>query len=125
MRVSSFAAGCVVLAVAASAFAAGERLTIKTGEDLVTVCSTDSASPYYIEASSFCHGFANGAYQFYAAWAAREPERQFLCFKEPYPARDALIREMVAWAKANPQYLKESGVDLMFRFLAQRVPCAK
>lgn len=125
MRVSSFAAACAAFAVAASASAAGERLTIRTGQDLVTVCSTDAASPYYVEASSFCNGFANGAYQFYAAWTEKEPERGFLCFKEPYPTREALIGEMVAWAKANPQYLKDSGVDLMFRFLAQRVPCAK
>lgn len=125
MRLSNFAAACATLAVASSALAAGEQLVIKTGEDLVTVCGADPTSPYYIEASSFCNGFANGAYQFYAAWTEKEPDRQFLCFKEPYPKREALIREMVVWAKANPQYLKDSGVDLMFRFLAQRVPCSK
>ena len=91
--------------------------------DIVTLCSTDPASPDYPTAISFCHGFAVGAYQFYSQTAAVSRRGHFVCLPDPPPSRSQAISQFVEWARSHPDTMSAPPVDSMFRYLGERYPC--
>ncbi|HEY1983582.1 MAG TPA: Rap1a/Tai family immunity protein [Xanthobacteraceae bacterium] len=102
-----------------------DNFQAKTTADMVTLCSTDPSAPDYAMAISFCHGFAVGAYQYYAAIAAGDPTARFVCMPNPPPPRSQAIADFVAWARTRNDVMSKAPVDSMFRFLGERYPCPK
>jgi hypothetical protein len=133
MRLQGFILGlsCAVLACALSPGRAAGQATnpdnfhVRTTEDLVTLCSAAPTDPNYVAAIHFCHGFGTGAYQYYEAIAARDPSARFVCPPDPPPTRSEAIAGFVAWARANPQFMKDRPVDSVFRYLSTTYPCPK
>ncbi|MBK8907368.1 MAG: hypothetical protein IPM60_05550 [Rhodospirillales bacterium] len=118
------ALGMMLLTLDAEA-ASPENFTVDTAEDLVALCSADPSNPNYVAAIHFCHGFGSGGYHYYKIEALANPEREFVCFKEPFPTRTAVIENFVKWAKKHPQYMENEAMDVLFRYLAETYPCAK
>jgi hypothetical protein len=98
---------------------------MQTTQDLVDVCSVKPGDPHYEGALGFCHGFEEGAVQYYLEVAAGSPEEAFVCLPEPRPSRADVMQWFLAWARENPQYAKERPVDGFFRFLAATWPCRR
>ncbi|MGE0649286.1 MAG: Rap1a/Tai family immunity protein [Alphaproteobacteria bacterium] len=119
------AAGLIAPIGTASAATAPGNFRVNTTEDLVSLCATEPASPHYVAAIHFCHGFASGAYRYYEALATASPEHRYVCPTDPPPSRDQAIAGFVAWARSHPQSLGEPPVESLFRFLAESYPCAK
>jgi Ssp1 endopeptidase immunity protein Rap1a len=101
-----------------------DNFRVTSTGDLVALCSAEPTAPEYTAAIHFCHGFASGAYQYYQMVAAAIPPARFVCTPEPPPSRSDAIAGFVEWARRNPSATSEKPVDSMFRYLAQRYPCA-
>ena len=101
-----------------------DNFRVNSTGDLVALCSADPAAPNYPAAIHFCHGFASGAYQYHQMVMAAVPEVRFACAPEPAPSRSEVLAGFVEWARRNPQYTADKPVDTLFRYLAERYPCA-
>jgi hypothetical protein len=104
--------------------AVADNFRVNSTGDLVALCSSDPAAPNYTAAIHFCHGFASGAYQYHQMVMAAVPEVRFACAPEPAPSRSEVLAGFVEWARRNPQYTADKPVDSLFRYLAERYPCA-
>ena len=116
----------VVTLAAGPASAAGiENFSVRTAADLVALCSADPASDTYTAAIHFCQGFGVGAYQYYLAQTGEDPSSQYVCLPNPPPTRNEAMAAFVAWANAHPEYMDNSPVDAIFRYLGETYPCKR
>lgn len=102
-----------------------EHFRVRSTADLVQICSTPANDPMFAAATSFCQGFAVGAYQYYRASVSGPEGRPFVCLPDPPPSRTEGLQMFVAWARQNPQYMEEPAVEALFRWLATTWPCRK
>ncbi len=100
-----------------------DEYKVRNAGDLVSLCSRDPSAEDYVAAMNFCHGFAVGSYAYYRGVASADPDLKIVCIKEPYPERNKVIADFVAWSKTNPSFMKDSAVDTFFRFMAGAFPC--
>ncbi|MBK8175144.1 MAG: hypothetical protein IPK66_07730 [Rhodospirillales bacterium] len=102
-----------------------ENFQVKTVSDLVDLCDASPTSEHYVAAVNFCQGFAIGAYQYYLAAAAADPDSQFICIPDPPPTRNTAIAAFVAWVKSHSEYMSHPPVDVLFRYLGEAYPCTR
>jgi hypothetical protein len=96
---------------------------LRNGQDLVILCTVPAGDPLYPNAMGFCHGYLVGAFHYYDS---TEPaSNRFVCAPTPTPTRAEVMDGFVAWAKAHPQYMNDRPADTLFRYLAEKYPCAK
>lgn len=122
---SFVASACALAAIAVPARAAvtEANFQMRTGADLVAVCSPAQGDPLATAAINFCHGFAIGAYQALASMQAALPHPLF-CVPSPPPTRNQTMADLVTWARTNPSAMSEHPADTVLDFLTQRFPCA-
>ena len=94
-----------------------------TTEQIVNLCTADPGEPLYQQSVNFCHGYLVGAYKYYEAAHSGPNAPKFVCLPDPQPSRNEAIQMFMEWAKAHPQYMKESPVETEFRFLMEKWPC--
>jgi hypothetical protein len=100
-----------------------DSFQLKTGADLVELCSVPDEDLLRPNALGMCHGFLEGAYQYYEA---TEPaSNRFICAPNPPPTRAKVMGGFVIWARAHPQYLEEGAVNTLFRYLDKAYPCSQ
>ena len=115
----------IVLGLAARADAVTEdSFKLRTGADLVALCSTPADDPLYGAAIHMCHGFGAGTYQTIQAMTRHDKLEPFFCPPDPPIARNQAFAMFVEWAKANLQYSGDPPAELIGRFLIQKFPCA-
>lgn len=102
-----------------------ENFTLRSGADVVALCSTPTADPLYTAAIHLCQGFGAGVYQTILALTTRAELEPMLCPPNPPPSRNQEIEKFLAWAKQNSQHLTEAPVDVVGRFLVEQFPCPK
>ena len=100
-----------------------EDFKVPTTEDFLDLCTVPADDPYYVASIHFVQGYLVGAYHYYAAEAAGPNGDKFVCLPNKLPTRNEVIDMFVKWAKAHPQYMKETPVETIFRFLAEKWPC--
>ena len=125
---SSFAlllvAAAATLGVAAPAAAVtADDFLLRSGTDLVALCSAPAGDPLYTAAIHMCHGFGAGTYQTMQAMTRHEKLKPVVCPPTPPPARNDVVSKFLGWAKANPQRLSEPPVEVLARFLLTEYPC--
>src|SRR5262245_54747612 len=96
---------------------------LRSGADLVALCSAPPSDPLYTAAIHMCHGFGAGSYQTIQAVTRHERMQPIVCPPQPQPTRNEAVARFVEWAKRNPQHLNEPPVDLLARFLVTEFPC--
>lgn len=96
------------------------NLTARTANDLADLCGANPKEPGSDAKINFCHGFAQGAVD---VELRRAGEKKPFCFPSPPPSRAATMNEFVNWVRSMPEHRKESALDGLFQFLAQRFPC--
>jgi hypothetical protein len=113
-----------VFAIALPAVAVDQdSFQLATGADLAKVCMASADHALQPNALGLCHGFLEGAYQFYDA---TEPtSRRSVCSPNPAPTRTAVMQGFVTWADSHPQYLQEGAVHTLFRYLDETYPCSQ
>lgn len=72
-----------------------------------------------------CEIYGQAVYDTYLVTRNPKSAPEFICVKQPAPARKEIIQEYVNWAEANAKYAKEPAADTILRFLAGRFPCGK
>jgi hypothetical protein len=112
-----------LLASGAAVATDSSTFQLRDANDLVRACSVPADHPLHANATGFCHGVLTGAYRYYEATVAAD--KRFVCAPSPQPTRTAVMNGFVAWAKANPRYMKDGPVDALFRYLAETYPCRK
>jgi Rap1a immunity proteins len=116
----------VMLALAAPAAAVTEeQFRLRSGADLVAVCSTPTEDPLYVAAVHFCHGFGAGTFQTIQAMTTHEKLEPVLCPPNPLPTRNEGIRRFLDWAKSHQDEAQEPAVHYLGRFLLAQWPCPK
>jgi Rap1a immunity proteins len=116
--------GCLVPGLAGAAVT-DEDFVLATTQNLVNLCSVSASDPRAKEAIQMCEGYMLGAYHYYLATNSGKNDMRLVCMPNPPPSRNDAVAMFVAWAKANPQYMKEAPVDSEFRFLGEKWPCKK
>src|SRR5262249_7933187 len=111
-------------AASTSAITADE-FRLRSGADLVALCSTPAADPLYTAAVHMCHGFGAGTYQTIVAMSRHEGNSPVICPPNPPPTRNETVGRFVDWAKKNPQRMTEPAVEVVARFLVTEFPCAR
>jgi hypothetical protein len=109
--------------VAPAAAITEDEFRLRSGADLVALCSTPTSDPLYVAAVHMCHGFGAGTYQTLQALTRNDKLQPLVCPPDPPPSRNAVVGRFVEWAKANPQYLTDPPADLVGRFLITEYPC--
>ena len=99
------------------------RFQIRNAADLVAVCSAGADDPAQASALGLCHGILVGAFSYYLSVVPSA--NRFVCAPNPTPTRAKVMSDFVAWAGANPKYMKDPAIDTLFRYLAEAYPCKK
>ena len=107
----------------AGAAVTDEDFVLATTRNLVNLCSVSADDPRAKEAIQMCEGYMLGAYHYYLATNSGKNDMGLVCMPNPTPSRNDAVAMFVAWAKANPQYMKEAPVDSEFRFMSAKWPC--
>jgi hypothetical protein len=94
-----------------------------TARDFISLCTATPDDPLYHQAINFCHGYFEGAYQYYEAMTSGPKGIKFVCVPDPLPSRNDAIDRFIKWAESNPQHMDERPVEAEFRFLMQTWPC--
>jgi hypothetical protein len=102
-----------------------EAFHLRTGADLVALCSAPPEDRLHAAAVHMCHGYGAGAYQAVMALTSHEKMKPIVCPPNPRPSRNAAVRRFLEWAKANPQYQSEPAIEFLGRFLVTEYPCPK
>ena len=114
----------IVFLVPGLAGAVSEKdFEVQTTQNIINLCTVAPDDPLYQQAINFCHGYLEGAYHYYEAVSSGPKGIKFVCPPDPRPSRNEAIGMFIEWAKAHPQYLKETPVETEFRFLMEKWPC--
>jgi hypothetical protein len=122
MRIAVLTASAV-LATSVVQAAPPDYYKAHTTAELVAVCSAPTSQADYATAIAFCHGVLAGAYGFYVS--ATPVAERFFCAPDPAPKRSQVANGFVAWAKKNPQFMKDGAIDTLFRYAAEAYPCKR
>lgn len=97
---------------------------VRDNADLVALCSVLPADPNYTAAINFCHGVVMGIVRYDDALEESPDYTPQYCFAEGLTPNQ-LVAAYVNYAKAHPEYGKESVGDAVLKFLTDTYPCAK
>ncbi len=115
----------VLLALPALAVAGGvteEDFKVQTTQNLMNLLTASRDDPLHQQAIHFAHGYLVGAFHYYVAESSGPKGTKLISLPNPPPSRNQAIQMFVDWAKAHPQYMKESPVETEFRFLIETWP---
>ena len=118
-----------LLVVLVSGFAAPasavtpDAFSLRSGVDIVVLCSTPASDPLFTAAIHMCHGFGAGTYRTIMAMSGQGRLQPVICPPDPSPSRNEVVRGFVQWANDNSRYLAEPAVDVLARFFITQFPC--
>jgi hypothetical protein len=101
------------------------NFTLKTTEDLYTVCSTPSNDPLRAEAINFCEGYLLGVVTYHDAISNRKNLKRLICYP-PNASRNEGIQAFIDWAASHQQdrkFMNDPPVIGAVRGLAAKWPC--
>lgn len=102
-----------------------DTFQLRNAQDLADLCAVPDDNPMVEAARGFCYGFLSGAGEYHRATHQGKRDKPLICVPEPKPSRAEAAQGFVDWAKANPQYMKETAIDALFRFAMAKYPCPK
>lgn len=104
-----------------------DNFRLRTGGDLIALCSVAPEDPLQSASIHMCHGFGIGTYQTLVAISSSEKVDAFICPPDPPVTRNEAVANFLAWAKLpqNASYLNDSPAALIGRYLLTTYPCAK
>jgi hypothetical protein len=97
---------------------------MKTGQDLVDLCSLAREHPLHDKAVAFCYGYASGAMSFYGAISKSPKVPRIIC-SDKIISRAEMVQVFLDWAKLNPALLTEPPIDSLVRSAVAKWPCPK
>lgn len=121
------AALVVVLGAATPLLAAvtDDNFKLRTGTDLVALCSAEANDPLRAPALQMCQGFGLGTYQTIEVLTARGKLRPIFCPSTPGPTRNEAVAGFLSWARAHADLLSNQAVEVVARYFIDTYPCPK
>lgn len=113
----------IVPSLATAAPLTEQDFYIKNAQGLVDLCAAPESDPLQDAAEHFCHGFVTGAWQYHEAMANGPEGKRLVCPVDPIPTRNEVVAGFTAWAAANPRYMTEPAIDVLYRYLISKWPC--
>ena len=101
------------------------NFTLRTTQDLYTVCSTANSDPLRAQAINFCEGYLLGVVSYGDAIADNKHLRRLVCYP-PTATRDEGIQAFIGWAASHQQdqdLMNAPPVLGALRGLASKWPC--
>jgi hypothetical protein len=98
---------------------------IRTFRDLVGVCRTAEADPYYASARGLCWGYVSGVIDFYEVDTATGRRMRRVCLPPTPLSRADAVSGLLTWADANQQYWDENAPNGLMRYYIERYPCGR
>lgn len=102
-----------------------ENFQLRSGADLLALCSVPADDPLRTAAIQMCHGFCVGVYQTIMAFTMRDKVPPIVCPPDPPPSRADAIAQFVTWAKTDAEHQNERPADFVGRYLIMKWPCPK
>lgn len=105
-----------------------DNFKLRTGTDIVELCSVGVDDPLFVAAIHMCHGFGVSSYQTLVAISSHEKIGGFFCPPEGPPVtRNQAVADFLVWAKQpqNASYLNDSPAAVVGRYLLTKYPCPK
>ncbi|PXW79683.1 hypothetical protein C8R34_1631 [Nitrosomonas sp. Nm84] len=109
---------------------------VKNTQDIVELCSVSPEDKLYTQAIHFCHGYLVGVYHYQNELYKSPGLSPIICIpKLHHPAsvnseiervelsRNHTISGYIQWVKEHPEYLKESIVDSLMKYLVDNYSC--
>ena len=124
----AFALAGILTAVSPAAAVTQDNFKLRTGTDIVELCSVGVDDPLFVAAIHMCHGFGVSSYQTLVAINSHEKIGGFFCPPEAQPVtRNQAVADFLVWAKqpANATHLNDSPAALVGRYLLTKYPCTK
>ena len=124
----AWALATVLSAAGPAAAVSQDNFKLRTGVDLVQLCSAAVDDPLFVAAIHMCHGFGVSSYQTLVAISSNEKSDGFFCPPEAPPVtRNQAVADFLVWAKQpeNATYLNDSPAALIGRYLMTKYPCPK
>jgi hypothetical protein len=97
---------------------------LRSGQDLVDICTLSPDHPDYHVARAFCLGFMEGAGQLHNVLASGPGFDPYFCVPKGI-SLDQVVAVYASFATKNPQSMNERAVDSLFRAVANKWPCEK
>ena len=97
---------------------------LKTGQDLVALCSLNKEHPLHDKAVAFCYGYVTGAMSFYGAIAEAPKMPKVICADREIP-RSEMVAVFLDWAQIHPEHLVEPPIDTLVRSAVAKWPCGE
>ena len=119
--------GIGLVAAAPAGAVSEDNFRLRTGADLVELCSVAPEDPLQVASIHMCHGFGVATYQTLVAISSSDKIEPFLCPPDPPTARNEVLASFLAWTKLpqNTSYLNDSPAALVGRYLLTTYPCPK
>lgn len=95
---------------------------LDSAQELLEICTLESAHPDYQTAVGFCYGFISGGGHFHRA-LSQGPEFDALTCPPQEVTHDQVVKVFAAYTRDNPQYMEEPPMDVLFRAAAAEWPC--
>ena len=117
---------CGLLAAAAvvpSKAATPDNFAMRSGADLLAVCSTEPSDNPSSAAIGFCHGYIVGVYRVLEEIQNARPSTRLFCTASTPPNRTEAIKAYVAWLGAKPDELTKPPMVTIADYLTATYPC--
>lgn len=101
-----------------------EDFELRSGQDLLDMCTLDRNHPDYPVAHAYCVGFIEGAGQLHDALAAGPDFDRLVCGPKGVTLEE-VVTVYATYAVAHPQHMEESAIDSLVRAAAAKWPCGK
>lgn len=125
-RAIAIVGGCAALVAASvtqSAAVTAEPFQLRSGADLVELCSTPPDDPLRAAAIHFCHGYGTGVFQTLLQLSAARGLDPLFCPASAPLTRNQMFDRFLAWAQNHKAQASEAAVDFVARFLVSEFPC--
>lgn len=99
-----------------------DAFTVRSTEDLVSLCSAKEGDALYPDANLFCIGYIAGAAHYHRELVKGPKVKPVFCPTEKVTRSEA-VAVFLDWAKRNPGSLGLPAVEGLARAAAEKFPC--
>ncbi len=112
-----------------------KNFLVRNTQDIVQLCSVSPEDKLYTQAIHFCHGFLVGIYRTQNEFFSNPGLSPLVCLPESFPSpiksgvrevelsRNQTITGYIQWAKTNSDYMQDSVVTTVMKYLIDHFPC--
>ena len=99
-----------------------EDFQLDSAQELLEICTLESAHPDHQTALGFCYGFISGGGHFHRA-LSDGPDFDPIACPPQEVTHEEVVKVFAAYSRDNPQYMEEPPMEVLFRAAVAEWPC--